>query len=455
MKLNHKNIFHNKVNIINNSIDNVVDELENLNTHCKILKNFTHKLNENEQNDYSNVINKINDSVKILNDMTYILEINKFKKILKTNSGNSIEVSEKKNKNINSNDLDNLNNSNDLDDTADDLDDTTDELDDLDDLDDSGDAKIQTIIKEDGFVNSVEFNANLCLNKKILCQIAYWIFNANVDLDKIKINKKSLKKFISQVSLYYHNNYYHNFKHAIFVLQFVHLLIDKIDIKNKLSQYEIFAILIAALIHDIDHPGNSNSFEINCQSNLALKYNNKSVLENHHCSFAFYLIHSKEIKLLENLNKNDFIIVRDMIVECVLTTDMKLHSNLIDDLNKKIYEKLYFDNIQDRIFLGKIIVHIADISNQIRPFDISFNVSNDLRKEYLLQVEKETKLGLSVSEHMKLMEDKIFYLSEFYFASNIVKPMWNMIVGIFPELYIFHENLDKNIVKWKELSNSN
>lgn len=46
-------------------------------------------------------------------------------------------------------------------------------------------------------------------------------------------------------------------------------------------------MIFSGLMHDIKHPGNNNDFEIKNNSDLALRYNNKSVLENHHCYLSF------------------------------------------------------------------------------------------------------------------------------------------------------------------------
>ena len=45
-------------------------------------------------------------------------------------------------------------------------------------------------------------------------------------------------------------------------------------------------LLVSTLVHDVDHNGLNNNFHINSQSPLAVLYNDISVLENHHCSFA-------------------------------------------------------------------------------------------------------------------------------------------------------------------------
>lgn len=51
--------------------------------------------------------------------------------------------------------------------------------------------------------------------------------------------------------------------------------------------------LIAAIAHDIDHPGKSSAFLCNSDSILAILYNDISVLESHHAAITFKLTLSK------------------------------------------------------------------------------------------------------------------------------------------------------------------
>ena len=57
-----------------------------------------------------------------------------------------------------------------------------------------------------------------------------------------------------------------------------------------MTTLEILAILIAAAIHDVEHTGTTNSFHIHSNSEFALLYNDRSVLENHHLYTAFKLM---------------------------------------------------------------------------------------------------------------------------------------------------------------------
>ena len=51
-----------------------------------------------------------------------------------------------------------------------------------------------------------------------------------------------------------------------------------------LNKFEKLALLISANIHDADHRGLTNNFYINSRDELAITYNDRSVLENHHCA---------------------------------------------------------------------------------------------------------------------------------------------------------------------------
>lgn len=53
---------------------------------------------------------------------------------------------------------------------------------------------------------------------------------------------------------------------------------------------EQFALMVASVAHDIGHPGVNNNFLINSSDELALRYNDISVLENHHASSLFKIL---------------------------------------------------------------------------------------------------------------------------------------------------------------------
>lgn len=82
----------NKINIINSSIDDIIGELYNIQLYKNMLNDFASKYSNELTDDFKIVIDKINRSIDTINSKSYLLEINKLSKIIKSNSGNFIEI---------------------------------------------------------------------------------------------------------------------------------------------------------------------------------------------------------------------------------------------------------------------------------------------------------------------------------------------------------------------------
>lgn len=54
-----------------------------------------------------------------------------------------------------------------------------------------------------------------------------------------------------------------------------------------MDAYEALYGIIASLAHDIGHPAFTNRFLVNTRDDIAVLYNDISVLENMHCSRTF------------------------------------------------------------------------------------------------------------------------------------------------------------------------
>ena len=55
--------------------------------------------------------------------------------------------------------------------------------------------------------------------------------------------------------------------------------------------------------------------QINARTELALRYNDISPLENHHCSVAFEILEKPECNIFRNLDKEDFKRVREGMIK--------------------------------------------------------------------------------------------------------------------------------------------
>ena len=106
------------------------------------------------------------------------------------------------------------------------------------------------------------------------------------------IDKNCFYNFIKETErLYNHRgNSYHNFKHGLTVMNFCYRFLKVEIIKEYFLEIGISALMFGSLMHDIDHTARNNMFEINSFSNLAVTYNDDSVLENHHAATAFEVL---------------------------------------------------------------------------------------------------------------------------------------------------------------------
>jgi len=90
---------------------------------------------------------------------------------------------------------------------------------------------------------------------------------------------------------------------------------------------DVASFIIAAIVHDYKHFGVNNAFLINTQSKLAVRYNDRSVLENYHVAEAFKVCTSgDEFNIFKGLTGDEAKVMRKRIIDCVLATDMSLHS---------------------------------------------------------------------------------------------------------------------------------
>jgi cAMP-specific phosphodiesterase 4 len=79
--------------------------------------------------------------------------------------------------------------------------------------------------------------------------------------------------------------------------------------------HHIFSFLFAAMIHDIGHPGTNNAFMINTHDKIAIRYNDKSVLESMHSAKAFQITAMPQFNIFYRMTPEEQRMCRGLIIE--------------------------------------------------------------------------------------------------------------------------------------------
>jgi cAMP-specific phosphodiesterase 4 len=75
---------------------------------------------------------------------------------------------------------------------------------------------------------------------------------------------------------------------------------------------------------------------INSKDELAILYNDKSILENHHVSYTFKLLEEKDCEIFENISQVDRKDIRKKMINSVLCTDLSVHFYELGNCKTKI-----------------------------------------------------------------------------------------------------------------------
>jgi 3'5'-cyclic nucleotide phosphodiesterase len=151
-----------------------------------------------------------------------------------------------------------------------------------------------------------------------------------------------LSSLISTIASLYRENPFHSFEHCSHVVMSTRKMLNRIadhekDMKHKnrtkdSCTYGItsnplhqFAIVFAALIHDLDHSGVSNAQLVEENHPLALLYSGKSVAEQNSINVAWKLLMEPQFADLRNCiysTEAELALFRQIVVNAIMATDL-------------------------------------------------------------------------------------------------------------------------------------
>mmetsp|Transcript_11094 Transcript_11094/g.24444 ORF Transcript_11094/g.24444 Transcript_11094/m.24444 type:complete len:1454 (-) Transcript_11094:1412-5773(-) len=257
-----------------------------------------------------------------------------------------------------------------------------------------------------------------------------------------------LCSFLRTVEADYLPNPYHNNIHAADVVQTLNTMLQLGGKEYASSPLDLFSILVAAVIHDVKHPGLNNNFQVNSRSELAVQYNDVSVLENYSIMWLFAKLLGQTrdftVDIFSGLSKEQFSKARSIIIRSVLETDMThhfallkkmgIHQEMLKGKDKEEWLRSYTNegvNYDPSMDMLCFLLHQADISNPAKPYPLFVEWADHILAESFAQGDKEAALSLPVSPLCdRVSTDK--KQCQIGFIKFVVQPSYQLLGEIIP-----------------------
>ncbi|KAJ5934149.1 hypothetical protein N7466_003696 [Penicillium verhagenii] len=271
---------------------------------------------------------------------------------------------------------------------------------------------------------------------------------------------------------------YHNFRHAIDVLQSVFNFLlqigalppygstgppveDKSPIATLLSPFDSLTLLISAIGHDVGHPGVNNFFLVKLNAPLAQLYNDNSVLEAFHCAAFSQILRRHWPAAFKDKQ------LRKLLISSILATDMGVHQKFMQrmgSLQEKYYEsgksvdlwKLQDVEMYKTLVCG-LLIKCADISNVARPWRVAEKWTQILQEEFANQGEMEKEVGMETALFGGPPElGNIYKLAtgQIGFMSIFALPLFEGVSDLLPQLQFTADHIRGNQAQWQEFANA-
>ncbi|XP_070543664.1 high affinity cAMP-specific and IBMX-insensitive 3',5'-cyclic phosphodiesterase 8B-like isoform X3 [Ptychodera flava] len=259
-------------------------------------------------------------------------------------------------------------------------------------------------------------------NKRPLMYLGMSIFQRFGVPEFLGVSEGVILNWLQLIEANYHSaNPYHNSSHAADVLHATAFFLEKDRLKACLEISDEIAAIIAAVVHDVDHPGRTNSFLCNAGSDLAVLYNDVAVLESHHSALAFQLTtRDDRCNIFKELERDDYRQIRQTIIDMVLATEMVRHfehlSKFVNSIKPAMKDiddgssmhsggrgtpdssstSAALTTPENRMLIKRMLIKCADISNPARPLNLCIEWANRIAQEYCSQTDEEKRRGLPV-----------------------------------------------------------
>ncbi|XP_061580735.1 LOW QUALITY PROTEIN: rod cGMP-specific 3',5'-cyclic phosphodiesterase subunit alpha [Cololabis saira] len=218
-------------------------------------------------------------------------------------------------------------------------------------------------------------------------------------VDKFHIPREVLVRFVYSVSKGYRCITYHNWRHGFNVGQTMFTLLMTGDLKRYYTDLETMAMVTAGLLHDIDHRGTNNLYQLKSGNPLA-KLHGSSILERHHLETGKTLLRDENLNIFQNLNRRQNDTVIHLIDISIIATDLALYFKKRTMFQKIVDQSKTYENWNDwtkymmlettrKEIVMAMMMTACDLSAIAKPWEVQSKVALSVAAEFWEQGDLE------------------------------------------------------------------
>jgi len=228
------------------------------------------------------------------------------------------------------------------------------------------------------------------------------------------------------------------------------------------------AALVAAALHDYEHPQVTNHFLIQQEAAMAKAFNDQAVAENHSLRAGLAVAELPEFDFTQHLRSAVpggalFHNFRKTVIELVLGTEMSRHFDIMGRFNAMIAgnpgltrdisgsAKWKAMNEDETVLTLQVALKLADMGHCALPWEQHQVWIRRLQKEMFAQGDAEKEAGRDVSPLMDRDHPGVNCPeSQLGFFNVFVLPLLNAFVKVFPECSPLLDQAKKNYMHWEQ-----
>uniref|UniRef100_A0A669DDG3 Phosphodiesterase n=1 Tax=Oreochromis niloticus TaxID=8128 RepID=A0A669DDG3_ORENI len=213
------------------------------------------------------------------------------------------------------------------------------------------------------------------------------------------LSSQVLVRFMYSVSKGYRRITYHNWRHGFNVGQTMFTLLTTGMLKRYYTDLEVMAMITAGFLHDIDHRGTNNLYQVKSGNPLA-KLHGSSILERHHLEFGKFLLADETLNIYQNLNRRQVDHVIHLMDIAIIATDLALYfkkrtmfQKIVDLSHTYEDEKKWVDFMSLETTRKEIVMAMmmtaCDLSAITKPWEVQSKVALSVAAEFWEQGDLE------------------------------------------------------------------